>query len=238
MPTLTHPGRMKMRELEQRSGVGRETIRYYIRMGLLPEPARPKANVADYGEEHVGRLATIRRLQAQHYLPLSFIKTLLERPGHGEAIGIPGFDSLLLGRLGMVVSGPGSTWAEAPAATGLPFEDLEILAKDGVISPSGQGEERRLDAIDLRIAEGWGRMRAAGFTPEAGWFPQDIKIHADAMRELAELEIERFFTRVPGGRSPEEAAELGRAGIEIVNDMISLLRVKFLLEALRRLPGN
>ena len=30
---------MKMRELEQRSGAGRETIRYYIRMGLLPEPA-------------------------------------------------------------------------------------------------------------------------------------------------------------------------------------------------------
>ena len=229
---------MKMRELEQRSGIGRETIRYYMRLGLLPEPARPKANVADYGEEHVQRLATIRRLQAQHYLPLSFIKTLLERPGHGEAIAIPGFDALLLGRLGVVVSGPGAVWGEAPGLTGLPPEDLEILAADGVISPIGQGADRRLDAVDLRIAEAWGRVRAAGFTPEAGWFAQDAKIHADAMRELATLEIERFFTRVPGGRSPEEAAELGRAGIEIINDMISLLRLKFLLVALRRLPNG
>ena len=28
---------MKMAELERRSGVGRETIRYYIREGLLPD---------------------------------------------------------------------------------------------------------------------------------------------------------------------------------------------------------
>ncbi len=48
---------MKMRELEARSGVGRETIRYYIRMGLLPAPARAKPNVADYADEHVRRLA-------------------------------------------------------------------------------------------------------------------------------------------------------------------------------------
>ena len=54
-----------MRDLERASGVGRETIRYYIGLGLLPEPARPKPNVADYGEEHVSRLLAklgVRRL--------------------------------------------------------------------------------------------------------------------------------------------------------------------------------
>ena len=38
---------MKMAELERRSGVGRETIRYYIREGLLPERERRARNVAD-----------------------------------------------------------------------------------------------------------------------------------------------------------------------------------------------
>ena len=33
---------MKMKELEARTGVGREAIRFYIREGLLPEPERPK----------------------------------------------------------------------------------------------------------------------------------------------------------------------------------------------------
>jgi DNA-binding transcriptional MerR regulator len=229
---------MKMRELEQRTGVGRETIRYYVGLGLLPEPQRPKANVAVYGEDHVRRLQTVKRLQAQHYLPLSFIKTLLDRPGHGEAEAIPGFDGLLLGRLGIDVTGPGADLPSAAEQTGLPLDEIEILANDGLIDPAGEGEARRLDALDLAIAGVWGRVRAAGYTPQAGFFAQDAKIYADALRTLAATEIDRFFTRVPGGRSVEAAAELGRDGVEIVNDLIGLLRLKFLLQAIRALPAT
>jgi len=32
---------MRMRELEVKTGVSRETIRYYIREGIVPEPERP-----------------------------------------------------------------------------------------------------------------------------------------------------------------------------------------------------
>jgi DNA-binding transcriptional MerR regulator len=228
---------MKMRELEAQTGVGRETVRFYIRMGLLPEPDRPKPNVAAYGEEHVRRLRAIRRLQAEHYLPLSFIKTLLDRPGHGEAAAIPGFDTLLLGRLGVATTGEATPLEAAAARSGLPTEDLEILAREGVIAPVRTGEGVVLEALDMAIAETWGRVRAAGFTPDAGFFPQDAKIYADTMRALARIEIDRFFTRVPGGRSVEAAAELGRDGVEIINDFISLLRLKFLLNEIRALPG-
>jgi hypothetical protein len=34
----------------------------------------------------------------------------------------------------------------------------------------------------------------------------------------------------------EAAAELGRDGVEIVNDQIGLLRLKFLFQAIRALP--
>ena len=54
---------MRMRELEKASGVGRETIRYYIREGLLPEPTRASRNSAFYSESHVARLRAIKRLQ-------------------------------------------------------------------------------------------------------------------------------------------------------------------------------
>ena len=33
---------MKMKELETRTGVGREAIRFYIREGLLPDPEKPQ----------------------------------------------------------------------------------------------------------------------------------------------------------------------------------------------------
>ena len=38
--------RLKMKDLERTTGVGREAIRFYIREGLLPEPERPSRNVA------------------------------------------------------------------------------------------------------------------------------------------------------------------------------------------------
>lgn len=45
-------------------GVGVETVRYYQRRGLLPEPARPPGEVRRYGEADVKRLKFIRSAQA------------------------------------------------------------------------------------------------------------------------------------------------------------------------------
>jgi len=44
-------------------GVGVETVRYYQRRGLLPEPARPPGEVRRYGEQDVKRLKFIRSAQ-------------------------------------------------------------------------------------------------------------------------------------------------------------------------------
>lgn len=52
---------MKIGELAAVSDTGVETIRYYEREGLLPEPARTESNYRCYGEEHVTRLRFIRR---------------------------------------------------------------------------------------------------------------------------------------------------------------------------------
>ena len=50
--------------LAQAAGVGVETVRYYQRRGLLPEPARPPGEVRRYGEQDVRRLRFIRSAQA------------------------------------------------------------------------------------------------------------------------------------------------------------------------------
>jgi MerR family transcriptional regulator, mercuric resistance operon regulatory protein len=50
--------------LAKASGVGVETVRYYQRRGLLPEPARPPGEVRRYGEADVKRLRFIRSAQA------------------------------------------------------------------------------------------------------------------------------------------------------------------------------
>jgi len=212
-----------MRELERRSGVGRETIRYYIGLGLLPEPARPKPNVADYAEEHVRRLAVIRRLQVERYLPLSFIKEVLDRRTSGEIEALPGLEGLLAANLGLAAGATGLD--DAAAAAGLTAGELEVLARDGVV----EVKDGALSALDLAIAKTWGRVKAAGYSPEAGFFAEDAKIYVEALAPLARREIERFYSRLTGAGTIEDAARLGQDGVEIINELIALLRTRILL---------
>jgi len=49
--------------LAQAAGVGVETVRYYQRCGLLPEPPRPAGGIRRYGEAHLSQLRFIRHAQ-------------------------------------------------------------------------------------------------------------------------------------------------------------------------------
>jgi MerR family mercuric resistance operon transcriptional regulator len=63
--------------LANAAGVGVETVRYYQRRGLLPEPPRPPGEVRRYGEDDVRRLRFIRSAQAAGFT-LAEIKELLD----------------------------------------------------------------------------------------------------------------------------------------------------------------
>lgn len=52
---------MRIGELARLTGTSAETIRFYEKQGLLPEPARTAANYRSYGAEHRQRLTFIRR---------------------------------------------------------------------------------------------------------------------------------------------------------------------------------
>ena len=53
--------RLTIGALAHRAGSNVETVRYYERIGLLPEPPRSEGGHRLYGEEHVRRLAFVRR---------------------------------------------------------------------------------------------------------------------------------------------------------------------------------
>ena len=50
--------------LAKAAGVGVETVRYYQRRGLLPEPPRPPREVRRYSDDDLRRLRFIRRAQS------------------------------------------------------------------------------------------------------------------------------------------------------------------------------
>ena len=59
------------------AGVGVETVRYYQRRGLLPEPPRPPGEIRRYSDQDVRRLRFIRSAQAAGFT-LREIKELLD----------------------------------------------------------------------------------------------------------------------------------------------------------------
>lgn len=62
--------------LAKAAGVSVETVRYYQRRGLLPEPPRPPGEVRRYGERDVKHLRFIRSAQTAGFT-LNEIKELL-----------------------------------------------------------------------------------------------------------------------------------------------------------------
>jgi Cd(II)/Pb(II)-responsive transcriptional regulator len=55
---------LKIGDLARRSRCPAETIRYYERQGLLPEPSRTAGNYRVYGRGHLERLAFIRNCRS------------------------------------------------------------------------------------------------------------------------------------------------------------------------------
>jgi Cd(II)/Pb(II)-responsive transcriptional regulator len=55
---------MRIGELAKRAGCTTETIRFYEKEGLLPEPRRTGANYRTYGDAHMERLRFIRNCRA------------------------------------------------------------------------------------------------------------------------------------------------------------------------------
>ena len=62
--------------LAKAASVGVETVRFYQRRGLMPEPPRPPGEIRRYGESDLKRLRCIRSAQAAGFT-LAEIKELL-----------------------------------------------------------------------------------------------------------------------------------------------------------------
>lgn len=67
---------LKIGELAVKTDCPVQTIRYYEREGLLPEPERSEGNYRLYGEAHLERLSIIRRCRSLD-MSLDEIRTLL-----------------------------------------------------------------------------------------------------------------------------------------------------------------
>jgi DNA-binding transcriptional MerR regulator len=230
---------MKMKELETRTGVGREAIRFYLREGMLPEPERPKRNVAHYGEEHVRRLLAIRKLKEERFLPLSVIKSLLETDEYQRFLArqpLAGLEHLLPAIVDGVAAGRDRKVAEVLQTTGIEAEELDALHRREIIRIRGNGAGAWLDFRDAAIVEQWGKLRRAGFTRARGYGVDRLIEYAEFAQWLASTEVARFLAAFADDTDLEAAAELGARGIELVNELLTLLHTRAIIREVTESP--
>ncbi len=232
---------MKMRELELRSGVGRETIRFYIREGLLPEPERRARNVARYEEAHVDRLRTIKRLQEERFLPLDVIKRVLAGDPDAmpaAATPFPELGALIAARLGVMPSQPEVPLASLINDDPVVAADAAAFEASGIIRVLRHGPTPSLSPLDAHILALWRNVRRQGYRPDA--FPPDfIRTYADAAAGVAAIEVDRFYDGLAGRVGEREAADMAQAAIETINVLIGLFRIRAILdEVAKRSPPD
>ncbi|MFZ3034143.1 MAG: MerR family transcriptional regulator [Parvibaculum sp.] len=233
---------MKMKELERVTGLGRETIRYYIREGLLPEPERPKKNVAIYGKAHVRRLELIKRLQQERYLPLNLIKTIVTAEADNPVTGFEAFIGLetRLGPLLSERSANGATglaprrFTDVVKEAGLSMADARALVEMGVVTVDRRDDEEWLNHRNARVMELVGEWRAAGFTDEAGFGIDTHRIYAELADALAHRSVAQFYNNFGEKVTTEKAVQMAVQGITLINEMMPLLRVEKIIREVER----
>ena len=228
---------LKMKELEARTGVGREAIRFYIREGILPEPHKPRRNVAHYSEDHVRRLLAIRHLQEERDMSLSRIRSLLESSEFESVLGasaLQGVERLLPALVDGVKPAADRLFDEVGAECGLTPEALEELCSSGVVTPVMRDGRQWISFRDSAILARWRDLREAGFSRERGYDLTMLHRYRAVADDLAAQEVDQFLNAFGDGVVPEEAARIAAQGIAMVNDILVQLHVKSILEALER----
>lgn len=160
-PEARTRAKLKMAELVQLTGVPKSTILFYLQEGLLPEPERPKPNVALYDPVCVDLIQYIRGAQEIHRYPVKWIEANIKN----IIDGVPPENFIHLGRRILRDATKVHTKAEVLAATGVAEEDLDKYIEEGLVFPMPDGEH--FDDYDVKQVELLAGVQRAGIPPEA-----------------------------------------------------------------------
>ncbi|MBI3767616.1 MAG: MerR family transcriptional regulator [Deltaproteobacteria bacterium] len=224
--------RMKMKDLERAAGVGRETIRFYIREGLLPEPHRPSRNVAWYDVSFVERLALIKELQQKRFLPLHVIRSIVGAetpPSRDEIRTLLELDGKLFPAVAGAPEPAADRLNDVARRVGIPAREILEFAATGMIEVVPRDGDQWLEEPAIRMVELWAKLREAGFDHHLGFGAASFRVYAEFVRWLAREELRLFTQGVTGRVTPEVSARMAEAGINCMNQMVALLRKATLL---------
>lgn len=215
---------LRMKDLCARTGLPRQAIHFYIREGLIPEGRKTGRNMAYYSEEHIERIALIRRLQEERFLPLRAIKVVLGAKDRSLSAAQQRLLSDVKQHL------VGTSWVtSAPRRIALSplcdrckisVKEVRRMAELGLVSihEDAHGKEQ-LSETDVWLVESLAQLRAAGLSTELGFGPDDLLIFDEAISSVFLKEMTLITERLQHVSAGDAAAIVQRVQ-PIVNQIL------------------
>lgn len=140
---------MKIGDMSRRAGVPVETVRYYEKIGLLPEPDRHPNGYRDYRPAHLDRLLFIKRCRTLD-MAQDEIRELIQLTNQPDA-DCHGVDALIARHLQHVRARIGELQSLERVLTRLKdaCSDPRTVAECGILD----GLNSELDALDKEAAD-------------------------------------------------------------------------------------
>ncbi|MEV3922209.1 MerR family transcriptional regulator [Actinomadura coerulea] len=175
---------MQISELSDRSGLTVQTIKFYIREGLLPKGSAVSATRSEYDVRHLERLRLISALREVGDLPISAIQEVIEAV-EDDRVGMHELYATAQHAVGPHVAAPHDPhWRAAR-------EDV-----DAIVRELGWRVGDRAPARDL-LAHAFVALRRLGFPITL----KDLRPYVKAAAEVAEHEIGRVVEGAPRART-------------------------------------
>jgi DNA-binding transcriptional MerR regulator len=217
---------LTIRQLVARTGVTAPTVHHYIALGILPEPERPHRRMAYYDPACVARIAQIKALQTERFLPLGVIKKLLDDAGSER---LREADLTLLH--GMDVADRREPRQEVLRRYPLSDPVVKALVRQGLLSAGG----KPFTVDEVAIVGAVHAMRQAGMDGRMGFSVDQLGFYPMILAKLIDLEFATFNEKVLGRVPPDEQVRLATASIDASSKLLTALHYRMVRERLGKL---
>jgi len=185
------PEGLRIGKLSELTGVSRDTIKFYLKEGLIPRPFKTGRTMSYYDPSCVERIALIKKMQSERFLPLQVIKDMLK--DEGSAI-----EELALAEAFMGISAFSDpvtvvSIEEILQKTGYSTQEIEKVERAGLIGPRRDEPGREFTSVDLQILSLIRRREQAGFSLDYSLLMMGI--YRDAIRTIVREGTQLFATR-------------------------------------------
>ncbi len=229
---------MRIRELAEASGISKDTIKYYIREGLIPRPIKTHPNMAYYNDAHLNALLAVKELKGKRFLPLSVIKEVLGGGKHELSIEetrtLTHMDGKLFQNLNEQPEIKPITLKMLAARTGASVKDIKELEKHRILHPIQKGKRTYYGEDDIRVTEAFVKLRKVGLTEELGIGVDVLEIHRDMVERLVVEEARLMAQHTTGKVSMEQLVNIVEETLTFTTILFDVLHKKSVLEVFKR----